>query len=248
MRKESQTGFSLPQASNSCHTMLKVTALVLEDLGSNPGPCFFLSLCLWALFLLSESQLSTETRISTMAQELPGRDTQELRSTAECSCVASDWVWHCRLVSLDLAPSCHRAVNRLVPGSVLWAAVWPWANVDMPCLPHMKNKVSTSHCRDTVMDGRGFTLPGLLKLSSSPLLGSQHWGQTSGRALARMALHVPPARRADLGWNTQAALLQHSKMMDAPSLGRPARLGAPGSPLKLLRGGDQLGNLTHIFI
>lgn len=166
-------------------------------------------------------------------------------------------VWHlagsgiaglASLVSFDSAPGCHRAVNRLVPGSVLWAAAWPWASVNMPWLPHMKNKVSTPHCRDTVMDGRGFTLPGLLKLSSSPLLGSQHRGQTSGRALARTALHVPPTRRADSGWDTQATLFQHSKMMDAPSLGRPARLGAPGSPPKLLLGWDQLGHLPHMFI
>lgn len=171
--------------------------------------------------------------------------------------VVSVPVWHlagsgiaglASLVSFDSAPGCHRAVNRLVPGSVLWAAAWPWASVNMPWLPHMKNKVSTPHCRDTVMDGRGFTLPGLLKLSSSPLLGSQHRGQTSGRALARTALHVPPARRADSGWDTQATLFQHSKMMDAPSLGRPARLSAPGSPPKLILGWDQLGHLPHMFI
>lgn len=113
--------------------------------------------------------------------------------------MAPGWVWHCRLVSLDLAPRCHRPVNRLMPGSALWAAVWPWASVNMPWLPHTENKMSTPHCRDTVMDGRGFTLPGLLKLSSSLLLGSLHRGQTSGRALARTALHVPPARQGRFG-------------------------------------------------
>lgn len=45
--------------------------------------------------------------------------------------------------------------------------------VQAPWLPHMKNKVCAPRCRDMVMDGRGFTLPRLLKLSSSPLLGSR---------------------------------------------------------------------------
>lgn len=37
-------------------------------------------------------------------------------------------------------------------------------------------------------------------------------------------------------------------MMDVSSLGSPARLGAPGSPRKLLLGGAQLGHLTDVYL
>lgn len=46
----------------------------------------------------------------------------------------------------------------------------------MPWLPHLDNRVCTPHHRDMVMDGRGCSLPRLLKLSSSPLLGFQRVG------------------------------------------------------------------------